>query len=71
MARLLTEHDRSQRLGLRAWIAALGASLADLKPGLRQIHVSGDIQKSMETSGVAITDRYTRSPGTPCQEGTS
>ena len=71
MARLLTEHDGSQRLGLRAWIAALGASPADLKPGLRQIQVSGDIQKSMETSGVAITDRYTRLPGTPCQEGTS
>jgi len=32
---------------------------------LRQIQVSGEIQKSVSASGVAIIHRYTRSPGTP------
>ena len=53
MAQILTEHDGSQRLGLRAWIAALDAAPADLKPEPGQIQVSGDIQKSMGTSGIA------------------
>jgi hypothetical protein len=65
MARLLTEYDGSQRLGLHAWIAALGASPVDLKPEFRQIQVSGEIQKSVSASGAAIIHRYTRSPGTP------
>jgi hypothetical protein len=40
-------------------------AMTDRMARLRQIQVSRDIQKSMAASGIAITDRFTRSPGTP------
>jgi hypothetical protein len=71
LAQFQTERNGPQRIGLRAWIAALDTSPADLRAGLRQIQVSGDTQESMGASGVAIADRTTRSRGPPREQGTS
>ena len=47
--------------------AGVGTFLAmnDRMARLRQIQVSGGIQKSVSAAGVAIIHRYSRSPGTP------